>query len=139
MNVVSSAEFHSYFEHVRSLSFEDRPDYDYLKRLFRELFFRRGYAYDNVFDWNMLPAAGSAGVAPPPVFARPGEGNDMSDARLAPPEVPTAEEERELEMFLNEEVTQRGRVAGLEMPSRAMAADDGAQGVYRSTRSRTRE
>ncbi len=45
------AEFRSYFEHVRSLRFDDRPDYDYLKRLFRELFFRKGYSYDNVFDW----------------------------------------------------------------------------------------
>ena len=45
------AEFRSYFEHIRSLRFDDRPDYDYLKRLFRELFFRKGYSYDNIFDW----------------------------------------------------------------------------------------
>lgn len=45
-------EFESYFEHVRSLRFDDRPDYDSLKRLFRELFFRKGYAYDNVYDWS---------------------------------------------------------------------------------------
>jgi serine/threonine protein kinase len=44
-------EFQSYFEHVRSLRFDDRPDYDHLKRLFRELFFRKGYSYDNVYDW----------------------------------------------------------------------------------------
>jgi len=49
-----SAEFRSYFEHVRSLRFEDRPDYDYLKRLFRELFFRKGFSYDNMFDWELL-------------------------------------------------------------------------------------
>jgi hypothetical protein len=48
------SEFRSYFEHVRSLRFEDRPDYDYLKRLFRELFFRKGFSYDNMFDWEIL-------------------------------------------------------------------------------------
>lgn len=53
-----SAEFRSYFEHVRSLRFEDKPDYDYLKRLFRELFFRKGYAYDNIYDWDLAPPAG---------------------------------------------------------------------------------
>lgn len=34
------AEFRSYFEYCRSLRFEDRPDYAYLKRLFKELFYR---------------------------------------------------------------------------------------------------
>ena len=51
--IYSSAEFVSYFEHVKSLRFEDRPDYDYLKRLFRELFFRKGFSYDNMFDWEL--------------------------------------------------------------------------------------
>ena len=60
------AEFRSYFEHVRSLRFDDRPDYDYVKRLFRELFFRKGFSYDNVFDWEELNQAqirGGAAVA----------------------------------------------------------------------------
>eukprot|EP00602_Paraphysomonas_sp_CaronLab_P000516 CAMPEP_0185019640 /NCGR_PEP_ID=MMETSP1103-20130426/2255_1 /TAXON_ID=36769 /ORGANISM="Paraphysomonas bandaiensis, Strain Caron Lab Isolate" /LENGTH=383 /DNA_ID=CAMNT_0027550067 /DNA_START=183 /DNA_END=1334 /DNA_ORIENTATION=- len=48
------AEFRSYFEHVRSLRFEERPDYDYLKRMFRELFFRKGFRYDNIYDWDIL-------------------------------------------------------------------------------------
>ncbi len=52
------AEFRSYFEHIRSLRFEDRPDYDYLKRLFRELFFRKGFSYDNMFDWELLSNGG---------------------------------------------------------------------------------
>jgi len=60
-------EFRLFFEHVKALSFDDRPDYDYLKRLFRELFFRKGFAYDNVYDWNLLgshaPAAAPGGTA----------------------------------------------------------------------------
>lgn len=54
INLFYIAEFRSYFEHVRSLRFDDRPDYDYLKRLFRELFFRKGFSYDNMFDWELL-------------------------------------------------------------------------------------
>lgn len=54
---LSVGEFKSYFEHVRSLRFEDRPDYDYLKRLFRELFCRKGFSYDNMFDWELLALA----------------------------------------------------------------------------------
>lgn len=48
------AEFRSYFDHVKSLRFDDRPDYDYLKRMFRELFFRKGYMYDQIMDWDIV-------------------------------------------------------------------------------------
>ena len=48
------AEFKSYFEHIRNFRFEDRPDYDYLKRLFRELFFRKGFSYDSLYDWELV-------------------------------------------------------------------------------------
>lgn len=47
------SEFRSYFEYCRSLRFEDRPDYAYLKRLFKELFYRKGFQYDNMFDWTV--------------------------------------------------------------------------------------
>merc|ERR1712137_546754 len=36
-------EFRSYFEYCRALRFDDRPDYSYLKRLFSDLFQRKGY------------------------------------------------------------------------------------------------
>ncbi|KAK7277494.1 hypothetical protein RJT34_22507 [Clitoria ternatea] len=48
------SEFVSYFHYCRSLRFEDKPDYSYLKRLFRDLFIREGYQFDYVFDWTML-------------------------------------------------------------------------------------
>lgn len=48
------AEFTSYFHYCRSLRFEDKPDYSYLKRLFRDLFIREGYQFDYVFDWTIL-------------------------------------------------------------------------------------
>ncbi|XWS58413.1 hypothetical protein CRYUN_Cryun08bG0032000 [Craigia yunnanensis] len=48
------SEFISYFHYCRSLRFEDKPDYPYLKRLFRDLFIREGYQFDYVFDWTIL-------------------------------------------------------------------------------------
>ncbi|RDX94337.1 Casein kinase 1-like protein 6 [Mucuna pruriens] len=48
------SEFISYFHYCQSLRFEDKPDYSYLKRLFRELFIREGYQFDYVFDWTIL-------------------------------------------------------------------------------------
>lgn len=48
------SEFASYFHYCRSLRFDDRPDYPYLKRLFRELFIREGFQFDYIFDWTIL-------------------------------------------------------------------------------------
>ena len=44
-------EFVHYLNYTRSLRFEDKPDYTYLRRLFRDLFLREGYKYDYIFDW----------------------------------------------------------------------------------------
>lgn len=48
------AEFSTYLNFCRSLRFDDKPDYSYLRQLFRNLFHRQGFSYDYVFDWNML-------------------------------------------------------------------------------------
>mmetsp|Transcript_46342 Transcript_46342/g.143332 ORF Transcript_46342/g.143332 Transcript_46342/m.143332 type:complete len:90 (-) Transcript_46342:64-333(-) len=47
-------EFVTYLNYCRSLRFEDRPDYAYMRRLLKDLFFREGYQYDFVFDWTIL-------------------------------------------------------------------------------------
>ncbi|XP_042055590.1 casein kinase 1-like protein 3 [Salvia splendens] len=47
-------EFASYFHYCHSLTFDQRPDYGFLKRLFRELFTREGCEFDYVFDWTIL-------------------------------------------------------------------------------------
>ena len=49
-----TAEFATYLNFCRSLRFDDKPDYSYLRQLFRNLFHRQGFTYDYVFDWNML-------------------------------------------------------------------------------------
>jgi len=47
-------EFVTYLNYCRSLRFEDRPDYAYLRRMLKDLFFRESYQYDFIFDWTIL-------------------------------------------------------------------------------------
>ncbi len=43
-------EFATYFKYVRSRGFDDKPQYAYLRKIFRALFVRQGFDYDYVFD-----------------------------------------------------------------------------------------
>ncbi|NP_001314274.1 casein kinase I [Gossypium hirsutum] len=58
-------EFASYFHYCRSLRFDDKPDYAYLKRIFRDLFIREGFQFDYVFDWTILKYQQSQLTNPP--------------------------------------------------------------------------
>ena len=49
-----SWEFAAYFDYIRSLGFDDKPKYSYLRKLFRALFVREGFDHDHVFDWTIL-------------------------------------------------------------------------------------
>ena len=51
-------EFHVFLDYTRALHFEDKPDYVYLRKLFRDLCIREGFQYDGIFDW-CLPRASS--------------------------------------------------------------------------------
>ncbi|CAF4380524.1 unnamed protein product, partial [Rotaria sp. Silwood2] len=51
-------EFTTYLSYCRSLRFDDKPDYSYLRQLFRNVFHRQGFTYDYIFDWNMLKFSG---------------------------------------------------------------------------------
>ncbi|KAJ1822587.1 serine/threonine protein kinase [Coemansia sp. RSA 2675] len=57
-------EFAVYLNYARSLRFDDKPDYTYLKRLFRDLFVRSDYKYDYMFDWTTFKAERNASAAP---------------------------------------------------------------------------
>jgi casein kinase I homolog HRR25 len=46
-------EFAIYLNYCRSLRFDDKPDYSYLRKLFRDLFVREAFQYDYVFDWSV--------------------------------------------------------------------------------------
>lgn len=52
------SEFGNYLSYCRQMHFEQRPDYNYLRKLFRNLFHRLGFTYDYVFDWNLLKFGG---------------------------------------------------------------------------------
>ncbi len=41
-------------DHVRSRGFDDKPQYAYLRKIFRALFARQGFDHDHVFDWTIL-------------------------------------------------------------------------------------
>ncbi len=49
----SPDEFAIYLNYALSLKMNDKPDYSYLRRIFRDLFLREGYEYDGVFDWTV--------------------------------------------------------------------------------------
>ncbi|XP_007897536.1 casein kinase I isoform X6 [Callorhinchus milii] len=44
-------EMSTYLRYVRRLDFFEKPDYDYLKKLFTDLFDRKGYMFDYEYDW----------------------------------------------------------------------------------------
>ena len=46
-------EFVVYFSYIGSLDFGEDPDYSYLSKIFRDLFVREGFDYDNVYDWTI--------------------------------------------------------------------------------------
>ncbi|XP_071796957.1 casein kinase I-like isoform X2 [Asterias amurensis] len=48
------SEFATYLNYTRSLRFDEKPDYSFLRQLFRNLFHRQGFTYDYIFDWNLL-------------------------------------------------------------------------------------
>jgi len=46
-------EFSTYLNYCRTLRFEDKPDYVYLRKMFKELFIREGYELDYMYDWTL--------------------------------------------------------------------------------------
>jgi len=55
------SEFATYLNYCRALRFDDKPDYSFLRQIFRALFHRQGYTYDYIFDWNLLKATTARG------------------------------------------------------------------------------
>ncbi|KAL6221991.1 hypothetical protein ACLB2K_005383 [Fragaria x ananassa] len=91
-------EFASYFHYCRSLRFDDKPDYVYLKKIFRDVFIREGFQFDYVFDWTILKYQQSQLATPPTRALGAGTSSGMPHAP-ANVDRPTAEED--------------GRIAGL--------------------------
>jgi casein kinase I homolog HRR25 len=47
----SPIEFSVFLDYTRTLNFEDKPDYAYLRKLFHDLRVREGHHHNNIFDW----------------------------------------------------------------------------------------
>lgn len=48
---VITEEMAAYLRYVRRLDFFETPDYEYLRKLFRDLFDKRGFVNNSEFDW----------------------------------------------------------------------------------------
>eukprot|EP01105_Mastigella_eilhardi_P019073 TRINITY_DN446_c0_g1_i1.p1 TRINITY_DN446_c0_g1~~TRINITY_DN446_c0_g1_i1.p1 ORF type:complete len:416 (-),score=109.96 TRINITY_DN446_c0_g1_i1:519-1718(-) len=55
-------EFATYLTYCKSLHFEDKPDYAYLRKLLRNLFVREGFKYDAMYDWTMIQLSRKSAV-----------------------------------------------------------------------------
>lgn len=44
-------EFKFYLQYCRALRFDDSPDYAYLRRLIKDVFYRENFQYDKLFEW----------------------------------------------------------------------------------------
>lgn len=53
------AQFATYLNYCRGLRFEEKPDYAYLRRLFRELYIQEGFKDDNIYDWTPMNRDGN--------------------------------------------------------------------------------
>lgn len=97
------SEFATYLAYCRSLRFDDKPDYQYLRKMFRDLFIREGYAYDYAFDWTAMkdklanpgenPAGanpGAPGSAGAPAGPSAGGPSAVAGSAAAGPVAPTA-------------------------------------------------
>ncbi|GAB4852625.1 Casein kinase 1-like protein 3 [Ancistrocladus abbreviatus] len=93
-------EFASYLHYCHSLTFDQRPDYGFLKRLFRELFSREGYSFDYIFDWTIMkyqqaqkskpqlsPIPGASSSRPMPMEVDKNQGHSIFPASGLPERV----------------------------------------------------
>ena len=49
-------EFAIYLNYCQKLNFDQKPDYNYVRKLFKDLFIKKGYESDSIFDWHLLKA-----------------------------------------------------------------------------------
>ncbi|KAI8809545.1 kinase-like domain-containing protein [Cladochytrium replicatum] len=97
-------EFALYLNYTRSLRFDDKPDYSYLRKLFRDLFIREGYHYDYVFDWTVV----------------------KYQSEQVPPAVADAPKDDEIDRCLRPSVAQQ---VGTSQSRRAAGQPSGSAGV----------
>lgn len=60
-------EFSKFFDYVRNLGFEDKPDYASYRRMFSDLLTREGHSYDYQYDWLLKKSDRDALLSSTPV------------------------------------------------------------------------
>lgn len=84
-------EFATYLNYARSLRFDDKPDYIYLRKLFRDLMAREGIAYDYIFDWSVKPLPQTSPlVQPQPQPNSEPQSEVVEDQETAPAPAPAS-------------------------------------------------
>ena len=59
-------EFGAYLNYCRNLKFEEKPDYNYLRKLFKDCMSRNGYENDFMYDWVLKKNGGTVPLGPTP-------------------------------------------------------------------------
>jgi len=47
-------EFVDYFKYCSNLGFEQKPDYEFLKNIFKQIIDKLGYERDGIYDWTYI-------------------------------------------------------------------------------------
>jgi serine/threonine protein kinase len=81
-------EFSTFLTYCKSLHFEDKPDYAYLRKLLRSLFIKEGYKYDGLFDWTVVQINTKLGPERRLPIQQPPE-SDREVPQTAPQQQPT--------------------------------------------------
>ena len=77
-------EFALYLNYTRTLRFDDRPDYTYLRKIFRDVFIREGFQYDYIFDWTVQKAPKNAATITQAARQQPTKTVDPNQKRTRP-------------------------------------------------------
>lgn len=93
-------EFDKYLQYARGLTFEQSPDYLYLRRQFRRLFKSFDFAWDYNFDWTLMkqkPSNNSPmnlpGMTPGVFYPLPSDSQQQPPAKRAPEVSETMQQE----------------------------------------------
>jgi len=88
-------EFTTYFQYCRALRFDDKPDYSYMRKVFRDLFTREGYHWDYVFDWTVLKHVHNQNLQRQVAPARPDNADPQQQQQQQQQQQPPAQQQQQ--------------------------------------------